>query len=340
MRTEPIGRMAGSSRRRALLVAALAMASAGRRALAQPSSRVWRVGYLTMGTVESNRAQVDAAKQGLADHGFVEGRNLVLEVRYAEGSNERLPALVADLLARNVDLMFTPSAAAARAAKDSGTLLPIVFSNAPDPVGEGFAESLARPGGRMTGLTSTHTELSAKRVQVLKEAVPALRKLAILYFRWESGPQVMRQVAETEQAARRLDIATFAEEATALEDFERAFAAIAKQRPDALVVIENPMFFTHRVRLTAMAAASRLPAIYNVGEYTQAGGMLSYGPSYVDLIRRAGGHVARILRGAPPGSLPIERPVKLELTVNAKTARAMGVELPQALMARADVVIQ
>lgn len=329
-----------SIRRRALLLAALAIASTQRRVLAQAPNRVWRIGYLTMGTVESNRPQVEAAILGLAEHGLVVGRTVVLETRYAEGKQDRLPALVADLLAQNLDLVFAPSAIAAQAVKDSGTALPIVFSNAPDPVGQGFAASLARPGGTMTGLTSTHTELSAKRMQLLKEAFPSLRRVAILYFLAKSGAQVREQVAQTEEAAASLGMTTFAEESPGPDDFERAFAAIARKRPDALVVIENPVFFTHRARLTALAASLRVPAIYNVSEYARAGGLISYGASYDDLIRRACGHIAKILRGAPPGSLPIERPMKLELVVNARTAQAMGLALPFPLLMRADEVIQ
>ena len=306
---------------------------------AQPAHRVWRIGYLLNASPDTSRPQLTALRRGLAENGLVEGKNVVVEARYAEGKLDRLPSLVADLLERKIDLMFAPSGIAAQATKKSGTTIPIVFALAPDPVGQGFAASFARPGGNMTGLTSTHTEISAKRIELLKESYPATRHVGVLYFLAPSAAGVPEQLAETARAANVLDIALSTEQAPALEDFQRAFGALKERRVDALVVIENPMFYANRARLTEIAATLRVPAVYNVSEYVHAGGLISYGASYQDLIRRACVHVARILNGAAPGDLPIERPTKFELVVNAKAARAAGVPLPASLLARADEVI-
>ena len=222
----------------------------------------------------------------------------------------------------------------------SGTTLPIVFALAPDPVGQGFGSSLAHPGRNMTGLTSTHDEISAKRLELLKETFPGIRRVAVLYYRALAPAGVAEQLAETERAARVLGLALVTEESPRVEDFERAFAAVHAQRPDALVVIENPMFFSNRARLAELAAGLSVPAIFNVAEYVQAGGLMSYGASYADLVRRSAGYAVKVLGGVPPGNLPIERPTKFELVINAKTARAIGVAIPQAVLLRADRVIE
>ena len=326
--------------RRRLVLAAAALLAAPLTPFAQKQSRVWRIGFLSNGTPSSAKFQLDAFLRGLNELGYAEGRNVVIESRWAEGKLDRLPALAAEVLAQNIDLLFAPSGVAAQIAKKSGTMIPIVFAFAPDPVGQGFGASLSRPGGTMTGLTSTHTELSAKRIELLKEAFPATRRIAVLYFLAPSAAGVAEQLAETERAAKVLGVALVTEESPRLEDFERAFADIQKQRPDALIVIENPMFFTNRVRLTQMAATLRIPAIYNVSEYVHAGGLMSYGASYADLARRAAAYAVKILNGAVPGDLPIEQPTKFELVINMKTAKALGITVPQSLLLRADEVIQ
>jgi putative ABC transport system substrate-binding protein len=325
--------------RRRLLLAGATVLAAPEIAHGQRSSRVWRIGFLYNGTRESGRLGLDSAIRGLRENGLVVGRNLILEARYADGKLDRLPALVAELLALEIDLMFAPSGVAAQATRNSGAKIPIVFALAPDPVGQGFATSLAHPGGNMTGLTSTHTDLSAKRVQLVQDAYPATKRIAVLYFLAPSGAGVAEQLAETERAARLLGMTVSAEQSPNPEDFARAFAAMREQKPDALIVIENPVYFTHRARLTELAAALRVPAVYNVSGYVRAGGLISYGASYEDLIRRAGGYVAKILAGANPGNLPIERPTKFELVLNMTTSRATGVPIPQSLLARADEVI-
>ncbi|HEY5897563.1 MAG TPA: ABC transporter substrate-binding protein [Burkholderiales bacterium] len=305
----------------------------------QTAARVWRIGFLTNGTVKSTQGQLDAFVRGMQEQGYAEKRHFVLEARYADGKLERLPALVADLLAQKPDVVFAPSGIAANEVKKSGTRVPIIFAFAPDPVGQGFAKSLSRPGGTMTGLTSTHTELSAKRMELLKELAPAMRRVAVLYFLAPSAAGVAEQLAETKQAARALGLEVVTEESPKVEDFERAFASLRKQRPDALIVIENPMFFTNRVRLTELAAGLKLPAVYNVSEYVQAGGLMSYGASYADLARRAASYAAKILGGREPGELPIERPTRFELVINMNTAKAIGLAIAPSLLLRADATI-
>ena len=316
------------------------MLAAPLASFAQKQSRTWRIGFLSNGTVASAKGQLDGFVRGLGELGYAEGKNFILETRWAEGKLDRLPTLVAELLAQKIDLMFAPSGVAAQATKSSGTSIPIVFALAPDPVGQGFGQSLAHPGGNMTGMTSTHTELSAKRMELLKEAFPATKRIAVLYFVAPSAAGVAEQLAETERAAKVLGVTLVTEESPRLEDFERAFASLQKQRPDALIVIENPMFFTNRVRLTELAAMLRIPAIYNVSEYVHAGGLMSYGASYADLCRRAAAYVVKILNGALPGDLPIERPTKFELVINVKTARAAGLTIPQSVLLRADDTIR
>jgi len=321
------------------VLAAGALLAAPMTSFAQQQSRVWRIGFLTNGTVTSTQGQIAAFVRGLNELGYFEGRNIIIESRWAEGKLDRLPALVAELLAQKIDVIYAPSGIAAQAAKESSTMVPIVFAFAPDPIGQGFGMSLSRPGGSMTGLTSTHTELSAKRIELLKEAFPTIRRVTVLYFLAPSAAGVAEQLAETQRAAKILGVAIVTEESPRMEDFERAFASIQKQRPDALIVIENPIFFTNRMRLTELAALLRIPAIYNASEYVHAGGLMSYGASYADLSRRAASYVVKILNGRVPGDLPIERPTKFELVINMKTARAIGLSIPQLLLLRADEVV-
>ena len=327
-------------KRRDAVLALIALGGAPFASIAQQQGKVWRVGILLGGAPTTSRYQLDAFAQGLKEHGFTEGRNVLLETRWAEGRIDRFPVLAAELLERKVDVLFAPSGVAAQAAQKTGTTTPIVFALAPDPVAQGFGKSLSHPGGNMTGLTSTHGELSAKRLELLKEAFPKSKRIAVLYFVAPSAAGVPEQLAETARAAKALGVELVTEQSPRPEDFARAFASLRKLRPDALVVIENPMFFANRARLAELALELRVPAIYNVAEYAEAGGLMSYGASYADLIRRAAAHVARILEGAKPGDLPIEQPTKFELVLNLKNAKAMGIAIPQNLLLRADRVIE
>lgn len=327
------------NRRRLLLALGAGALAAPFRSIAQQRGKAWRVGVLLGGTVASSRALLDAFVRDLNELGYVEGKNVIIETRWAEGKIDRFPALAAELLEQKLDVLLAPSGIAAQAAKNSGTTTPIVFAFAPDPVGQGFGRTLSHPGGTMTGLTSTHGELSAKRLELLKEAFPSIKRIAVLYFVGPSAAGVAEQLAETERAAKKLGVSLATEESSSPDDFNRAFASVQKQRPDALVVIENPMFQFNRARLTELAAGLRVPAIYNVGEYVESGGLMSYGASYADLIRRAATHVVKILNGTKPGDLPIEQPTRFELVINMKTAKALGIRIPKLILLRADRVI-
>lgn len=321
-------------KRRAFLLGSLALAAPVR---GQAPAKLPRVGVLQNGTVATGGHLSDAFVRGLSELGYVDGRNIVLEVRYAEGRFERLPVLAQELVDLGLDALFAPSALASNAARKTGTATPIVFALAPDPVGEGFVASLAHPARNMTGLTTQSPELGAKRVEFLTEVLPRMSRLAILYA--EPFPGVSAELAEAERAARALGKEVLRVEAKAPDQFDAAFADMGKWRADAMLVIENPMFFTHRTAIVALAAKHRLPAIYRAKEYAIAGGLMSYGSDYVDLCRRAASYVARILRGAKPGDLPVEQPVKFELVVNGRAAKALGLTLPRQLLVRADQVL-
>jgi putative ABC transport system substrate-binding protein len=304
---------------------------------AQAPAKVPRVGVLVNGTVATNGHLTEAFIQGMSDLGYTGGKNIVFDVRYADGQLDRLPALAKDLADTKVDVFFAASSLASSAAKKLGTTTPIVFSLAPDPINDGFVQSLAHPGGSMTGLTSLSPELAAKRVEILLQTFPKFSRLAVLYAL--PFPGVALELSETERAAKALAKELLRAEAKRPEEFEAAFAEITKWRADALLVIENPMFFANRNAIVSLAAKNRLPAIYRAREYVVSGGLMSYGPDYADLIRRAAGHVDKILKGAKPGDLPVEQPVKFELVINQKTAKALGATIPKDLLVRADQVL-
>jgi putative ABC transport system substrate-binding protein len=321
-------------KRRDFLLGSLVVAAG---AHGQVPAKLPRVGVLQNGTLATGGHLLDGFVRGLAERGYADGRNLVLEVRYAEGRLERLPALAQELASLNLDVLFAPSALAANAARKTGTATPIVFALAPDPVGEGFVASLARPARNMTGLTTQSPELGAKRVELLREVLPKMSRLAILYA--EPFPGVSAELAEAERAAKTLGVEVVRVEAKAPDAFDAAFAEMGSRRADAMLVIENPMFFTNRTPLVTLAAKQRLPAIYRAKEYAVAGGLVSYGSDYVDLCRRAASYVDRILKGAKPGDLPVEQPVKFELVINVRAAKALGLTLSRELLLRADQVL-
>jgi putative ABC transport system substrate-binding protein len=307
-------------------------------AFATHAAKTVRVGVLQTGTVATHGHLTRAFATALAELGYVEGKDLFLEMRYADGKLDRLPALAQELTQAKVDVLFAPSALASGAARKIGFSAPIVFAVAPDPLGEGFAASLARPGGNMTGLTNQSPELTAKRLDILNEALPKFSRVAVLYA---SGfPGVATELAATERAAAALGKALLKVEAKRAEDFEAAFAEAAKWQADALLVIENPMFFVNGKTLVGLAQRHRLPAMYRSKEYVVSGGLMSYGPDYGDLYGRAAGYVDRILRGARAGDLPIERPVKYELVINQAAANALAFKVPEALRMRVDQVVE
>ena len=283
----------------------------------------------------------EAFRQGLRDLGYVEGRNLVIEYRDAEGKVERLPALAAELVALKVDVIVASGTLAALAAKQATRTLPIVFSPAADPVASGLVTSLARPGGNVTGLSLLNSELVGKWLEQLKQAIPGVSRVAVLWQPGAFGERTEKDMLKgAEVAARALGVQLQFVEARGPEDFDRAFSDMTRARAGALTVLGSTMFVSERRRLVDLAAKNRLPAVYNVREFVDAGGLMSYGPNLADLFRRAATYVDKILKGAKPGDLPVEQPTKFELVINLKTAKALGLTIPQSVLVRADEVIQ
>ena len=307
---------------------------------AQQAAKVARIGYLA-GNLAAGPHLQEAFRRGLRDLGYVEGRNVVIEYRDAEGKFERLPALAAELVALKVDVIMASAAPQALAAKQATTTLPIVFGAAPDPVETGLVTSLARPGGNVTGLSMLTPELVGKRLELLTQAVSGVSRVAVL---WQPGVPGERtdedMVKEAEAAARALGVQPQFVEARGPADFDRAFSDMTTARAGALIVVGSSMFFIERRRLVDLAAKNRLPAVYPLREYVDAGGLLVYGPKLADLYRRAATYVDKILKGTKPGDLPVEQPTKFELVFNLKTAKALGLEVPPLLIAQADEVIE
>ncbi|MBI4487519.1 MAG: ABC transporter substrate-binding protein [Deltaproteobacteria bacterium] len=306
-------------------------------AQAQQAKKVHRIGFLSLSSASGNLPRIEAFRQGLRELGYVEGQSFVIDYPYAEGKSDRLPNLAADLVSLKVDVIVAPGTGPVSAAKQATRTIPIVMVNAADPVGDGFVSSLARPGGNITGLTNIAPDLSGKRLELLKEAVPKASRMAILW-----NPVVQQRIIEfkqTQVAARALGLQLQSAEARAANDLEPAFSAMTEGRANALIVLGDGMFNANRTRILDLAAKGRLPAMYNAEEYVLAGGLMVYGPSTNDLSRRAAMYVDKILKGAKPADLPVEQPTKFELVVNLKTAKAIGVKIPPAVLARADKVI-
>jgi putative ABC transport system substrate-binding protein len=307
---------------------------------AQQAAKIARIGWLGNDPVGGPHLS-EAFRQGLRDLGYVEGRNVVIEYRWAEGKFERLPALAAELVALKVDVILATTVLAAVAAKQAVKTIPIVFFAAADPIGSGLVTSLARPGGNVTGLSVLSPELIGKRLEHLKQAVPGVSRVAVL---WEPGGGGERtdkdMLKRAEVAGQALGMRLQYVEARGPADFDRAFSDMTRAHADALTVLPSPMFFNERRRLVDLAAKHRLPAGYPWREGADAGGLMSYGPSIADLYRRAATYVDKILKGAMPGDLPVEQPTKFELVINRKTAKALGLTIPQSLLQRADEVIQ
>jgi putative tryptophan/tyrosine transport system substrate-binding protein len=306
----------------------------------QQAGKVPRIAFLGVTSPSDRPPLLDAFRQRLRELGWVEGQNIVIDYRYAEGRVDRLPDLAAELVRLKVDLIVASAGTqVATAAKNATETIPIVMIAVRDPVGTGLIASLARPGGNVTGVSgSAGLELFAKQLELLKEIVPKIRRVAIL-----SNPDnAYHQLAirEVNVAARSLGVQLQLLEARGPNEFDGAFAAMAKERVEALLVVSDVIFNNHRTRLADLAARSRLPAAYGATESVEAGGLMSYGPSFLDLHRRAATYVDRILKAAKPADLPVEQPAKFELVINLKTAKALGLEVPPSLLARADDVIE
>ena len=333
------GRSPEIPRRAFMAVIAGSLLAAPLAAEAQPAAQVPRIGYLALNPA-ANPHLHEAFRQGLRDLGYVEGRNIVIEYRDAEGKPERLPALAAELVALKVAVLVAQPTVTALAAKRATRTIPIVFPVA-EPVTSGLVTSLARPGGNITGLSILAPEMGGKGLELLKQAVPGVSRVAVL---WDPGAfpegttKDMRK--EVEGAARVLGLRLQFIEARGPEDFDRAFSDMTRARAGALTVLGGSMFFSQRRRLVDLAAKNRLPAVYQWREGVDAGGLMAYGPSVPDLFRRAATYVDKILKGAKPGDLPVEQPTKFELVINLKTAKALGLTIPPSLLQRADQVIE
>jgi putative tryptophan/tyrosine transport system substrate-binding protein len=309
---------------------------------AQQAGKVARIGWLALNLAAAPHMP-EAFRQGLRDLGYVEGRNVVIEYRGAEGKPERLPALAAELVALKVDVIVAGGGTAGvLAAKQATKTIPIVFaSGASDPVSSGLVTSLARPGGNVTGLTGLGPELVGKVLELLTQAVPGVSRVAALWQPGTLGERTEKDMLKrAEDTGRALGVRLQFVEARGPDDFDRAFSDMTRARAGALAVLGSAMFFNERRRLVDLAAKHRLPAVYPWRDGVDAGGLMSYGPNGPDLFRRAAAYVDKILKGAKPADLPVEQPTKFELVVNLKTAKALGLTIPQTLLLRADQVIE
>ena len=300
--------------------------------------RVYRIGFLGNSTAALEANLVGPFREGLRDLGYVEGRNIVIEFRWAEGKYERFPELIAELVALNVDVIVTAGTPAALAVKRSMVRIPLVMAAVGDPVGSGLVESLARPGGNFTGLTAIAPDLEGKRLELLREIVPKVSHVAFLV-----NPDNVLTVASEKQARAAAKVLLVDVQFVDVREdshFDQAFDTIAKERPDAFIVLADRVFLHNRAQIVDFAARNRLPAVYPYRELVEAGGLVSFGPNYADMHRRAATYVDKILKGAKPGDLPVEQPTKFELIINLKSAKALGITVPQSLLLRADEVIQ
>ena len=306
-------------------------------ARAQQPAKVARIGYLGLGPASARTTQVEALRAGLRDLGWVEGKNVIIEFRWADKVDE-LPALAAALARMPVDVIFAHSSTQVEAARQATQTIPIVFANHADPVGVGHVASLARPGGNITGLSMLLTELSAKGLEMLTEAVPGATRIGVLWNpTTPSHPPALQAV---EAAGQKLKVAVQRVPVATADNFEAAFASMTRERVDGFVELGSPLFFNYRARLAELALKHRLPGVFDFRELVEAGGLMSYGADINDLHRRAALYIDKILKGAKPADLPVEQASKYLLVINLKTARALGLEIPPTLLARADEVIE
>jgi len=306
-------------------------------AAAQQQGKVWRIGFVEAGSASVNRHFLDAFRQGLRELDYLEGQDIVIEERWAEGRNELFPGLLAELMRLNVDVIVVSSNAGALAAKEATRTIPIIFVAIGDPVGLGLALSLGRPGGNLTGLSTLSEEYSAKWVELLKEVVPKTSRLALL---WNPKTMLSARAKEVQDRAKAQRVKLESFEVRAPDEFDGAFVAMAKERVDGLIVLADPLTVRYRTRIVELAAKNRLPTIYQFAEFVRVGGLIAYGTSVPDVFRRAAIYVDKVFRGARPADLPIEQPTKFELVINLKTAKALGLTIPQSLLSRADEVIE
>jgi putative ABC transport system substrate-binding protein len=323
-------------RRRFIEVIAGGFVAAPLAAEAQQAGKVPRIAYIRAEAPPA--ADIEAFRQGLREHGYVEGKNIVVEYRWADGNDQRLRAIVADLIRVKVDLIVASAPAAARAAKEATTTIPIVMVLVADPVAFGFVASLARPGGNVTGFAFLLPELSGKRLQLLKDAIPRLSRVAVLWN--AANPYKAFDLKEVQAVAEALKVAVETLPVRGPDDFAHAFETAVASGAGGLITLDDPFTIAHRTRIVSLALKYRLPALYGVRPFADAGGLMSYGPDRVDQNRRAATYVDKILRGAKPADLPVEQPTKFELVINLKTAKALELTISPSLLQRADDIVQ
>ncbi len=309
-------------------------------AAAQKPLSVPRVGFLSPGSPSDPGRQrsIEAFRHGLRDLGWIEGHNIVLEFRWAEGQLDRLPGLASELVRLKIDLIVAGATPGARAAKQATTTIPIVMVGVGDPVGLGYVASLGRPGGNITGVSSLSVDLGPKRLELVRETVPGVSRVSVMWN--PADPARALEFRETQAAAGTLGLRLLPAEVRSPRDIDRAFASMARERADALIVQQDPFTIAHRTRIADLALKNRLPTISTFREFPEAGGLMAYGTNLDDLYRRAAAYVDKILKGAKPGDLPVEQPMRFELLINMKVAKALGLTIPQSIHIRADQVIQ
>jgi len=317
---------------------ALTFAFGGVAANAQQPAKIPRIGYLTASTPSTMSARVEALRQGLREHGYEERKNIVIEWRFAEGKLDRLPALAAELARLKVDVVITSAPPATLALKEATSTIPIVMAQDSDPVGSGFVASLARPGGNITGLSTLAPEISGKQVELLKEIVPKLSRLAAIGT--STRPGNAQAVKELELVTRAFKVRLQYLDVLGPKDIETAFRGAGKERADAVIMLPSGIFNTQRSQVVELAVKGRLPVIYYATEWVEDGGLMTYSVSLIDLSRRAATYVDKILKGAEPADLPVEQPTKFEFIMNLKAAKQIGLTIPPNVLARADRVIK
>jgi putative tryptophan/tyrosine transport system substrate-binding protein len=326
--------------RRAFVTGLGAVLAAPLAAEAQPPAKIPRVGFLSPSSVSDPRTSryFQAFRQGLRDAGWAEGQNIVIESRWAEGKYNRLPALAAELVRLEVAVIVTYGGAATQATRQATRTIPIVMAVVQEAVSTGLVSSLAHPGGNITGTSSMSPELVQKELQILKELVPKVSRIALLGNPAQPGHGP--QLRHAQDAARELGVSVRVLEARDPSEIDKAFAVMTAERASAVVVLPDSMLLDHRTRIANLAIQGRLPMVSAIADHAEAGGLLAYGPSIVDTFHRAATYVDRILKGAKPGDLPVEQPTKFELIINLKTAKALGLTIPSSLLLRADQVIE
>jgi putative tryptophan/tyrosine transport system substrate-binding protein len=307
-------------------------------AQAQQAKKVSRIGFLGASSASALAARTEAFRQGLRELGYLEGKNIVIEWRSAEGKLDRLPALAAELVRLKVDVIVTTGPSPTRPAKEATSTIPIVMAFDNDPVGNGFVASLARPGGNITGLSTLAPEISGKQLELLKEIVPKFSRVAVLGDSTLAGNA--QALKEVELAAGAFGVKIQYLDVRGPKDIETVFCAASKGHADAVLVLSTPVFNPYRTEIADLAVKNRLPAIYSTPEYVEAGGLMTYGVNLADLYRRAATYVDKILKGAKPAELPVEQPKKFELIINLKAAKQIGLTIPPNVLARADKVIK